>query len=520
MAAWLSRVVGLVRDAEAARDLETSCHRMGNDLANAHAQLAAALSSHGSLASPQTGLGILLRQAEGVAQRLTDAALQRQTCLDRLVEQRLKVAEAERQSNACARSLEDWRRSWVTLIERLGQAPDTTPAGGEKTVVALEDLDRLLDGIKDLSHRVERIRENTGRFEAETRRLAVSLEMQSDADPIDLASALLARLEQAKRDRERRRDLANRLKTARDEVAMAEGAVRDAEATLARLRGEAGSDDDGALAEAIQKSDQRREAERRLAELRHQLLAAGDGLAAAQLITEVADCDPDQLAGDLRRITGEIADLQTQGTELGAEQQRLRQRLGEMERGRGGGTAAQEAQEALADLRDAAETYARLRTSALLLRSAVDRYRQEQQGPLLRRAADLFRTLTLGNYVGLKVEFDERDQAILKGERRTGAPVDVLGMSDGTRDQLFLALRVAAIELYVAGAEPIPFVADDLLINYDDDRAAAALSVLHDLSRQTQVLFFTHHPHLCEVARLQLGAGAMRVHTLDQVVTA
>ena len=175
---------------------------------------------------------------------------------------------------------------------------------------------------------------------------------------------------------------------------------------------------------------------------------------------------------------------------------------------------------ALADLRDTAESYARVRTAALLLRRAVDRYRQEQQGPLLRRAAELFGTLTLGNYTGLKVEFDDRDQAILKGERRTGALVDVSGMSDGTRDQLFLALRVAAIELYVAGAEPIPFVADDLLVNYDDDRAAAALSVLHDLSRQTQVLFFTHHSHLCDVAKRRLGTGALKVHALDQVVPA
>ena len=274
------------------------------------------------------------------------------------------------------------------------------------------------------------------------------------------------------------------------------------------------------LAEAILRSSARRQAEERRDELRQQLLSSGDGLNLSQLAAEVTDCDPDQLAADLQRITEEIADLHTQGTELGGELQRLRQSLAEMERGRGGGTAAQEAQEALADLRETVETYARTRTAALLLRRAIDRYRQEQQGPLLRRAGDLFHTLTLGNYTGLKVEYDDRDQAILKGERRTGQLVDVSGMSDGTRDQLFLALRVAAIELYVAGAEPIPFIADDLLINYDDERAGAALSVLHDLSRQTQVLFFTHHPHLCDVARRRLGAGALQVHTLDQVVPA
>ncbi|UEM18707.1 AAA family ATPase [Skermanella mucosa] len=520
MSAWLARVAALVRDADSARDLETSTRRMEQDLAGAHAQLVAALSAHGSLASSQTALGILLRQADGLAQRLTEAALQRQGCLDRLVEQRVKVVEAERQADACAQALGTWQGSWGKLVERLGRDPSATPAGIEETLGALGELGRRLDAIKELTHRVERIGENVGRFEAEAVRLATALGLEAGGDAIDLAGILLSRLQQARGDLERRQDLATRLENARSEVASAEQTMRDAEAALERLRAEAGSTDDGALDEAIQRSNQRRDAERRLADLRRQLLAAGDGLGAAQLMAEAAECDPDRLAGDLQRISAEIADLQTQGTELGGEQQRLRQWLGEMERGRGGGTAAQEAQEALADLRDTAENYARVRTAALLLRRAVDRYRQEQQGPLLRRAAELFGTLTLGNYTGLKVEFDDRDQAILKGERRTGVLVDVSGMSDGTRDQLFLALRVAAIELYVAGAEPIPFVADDLLVNYDDDRAAAALSVLHDLSRQTQVLFFTHHSHLCDVAKRRLGAGALKVHALDQVVPA
>ena len=405
-------------------------------------------------------------------------------------------------------------------MERLGREASATPAGVEETLTLLEELDQRLKSIRDLSHQVDRINENCWRFGSEVAALATSLDIPADGDAIDLAGLLLSRLQQARRDADRHRELTGRLEAARDDVARAGQIHKDAETTLDALRREARCSDDEALAEAILRSSARRQAEERRDELRRQLLSSGDGLNLSQLADEVTDCDPDQLAADLQRITEEIADLHTQGTELGGELQRLRQSLAEMERGRGGGTAAQEAQEALADLRETVETYARTRTAALLLRRAIDRYRQEQQGPLLRRAGDLFHTLTLGNYTGLKVEYDDRDQAILKGERRTGQLVDVSGMSDGTRDQLFLALRVAAIELYVAGAEPIPFIADDLLINYDDERAGAALSVLHDLSRQTQVLFFTHHPHLCDVARRRLGAGALQVHTLDQVVPA
>ena len=77
-------------------------------------------------------------------------------------------------------------------------------------------------------------------------------------------------------------------------------------------------------------------------------------------------------------------------------------------------------------------------------------------------------------------------------------------MSDGTIDQLYLSLRVASMEGYLARGSTMPFVADDLFINFDDERAAAGIRVLAELARRTQVLFFTHHEHLLEIARRAL----------------
>ena len=69
-------------------------------------------------------------------------------------------------------------------------------------------------------------------------------------------------------------------------------------------------------------------------------------------------------------------------------------------------------------------------------------------------------------------------------------------MSDGTVDQLYLALRLASVDEYLGRAHSLPFIADDLLINFDDARAAAGFKVLAELGQKTQVLFFTHHQHL------------------------
>jgi uncharacterized protein YhaN len=130
---------------------------------------------------------------------------------------------------------------------------------------------------------------------------------------------------------------------------------------------------------------------------------------------------------------------------------------------------------------------------------------------LLKRAGELFAMLTCGSFKTLQLEFDDHDNVQLAGIRDDGRRAAVAGMSSGTADQLYLALRIAAVEDYLDHAESMPFVADDLFINFDDKRAAAGFRVLGELAKKTQVLFFTHHEHLLEVARKVLGvpiAGA------------
>jgi len=88
----------------------------------------------------------------------------------------------------------------------------------------------------------------------------------------------------------------------------------------------------------------------------------------------------------------------------------------------------------------------------------------------------------------------------------SGEQVDVTGMSEGSRDQLYLALRLAALELQVEQGFGMPLIADDLFINFDDRRTMAGLKMLGELSRSMQVVFLTHHDHLVPLAQEALGA--------------
>jgi uncharacterized protein YhaN len=166
---------------------------------------------------------------------------------------------------------------------------------------------------------------------------------------------------------------------------------------------------------------------------------------------------------------------------------------------------------------DVAEDYVSVRSAVLLLQWAVERYRREKQAPLLKRAGELFSVLTGASFVELQLEFDEHDKMHLAGVRGNGRTVPVSGLSTGTADQLYLALRIAAVEDFLDHGTALPFVADDLFINFDDDRAAAGFEVLSELAKKTQVLFFTHHQHLLNVANKTIGTEAPTIVLVPQI---
>jgi hypothetical protein len=77
-------------------------------------------------------------------------------------------------------------------------------------------------------------------------------------------------------------------------------------------------------------------------------------------------------------------------------------------------------------------------------------------------------------------------------------PVELL--SRGTREQLFLSLRLALASCYARRGAPLPLVLDDVLVNFDADRAKAAAAVLRDFAAAGhQLLIFTCHEHILKL---------------------
>ena len=220
----------------------------------------------------------------------------------------------------------------------------------------------------------------------------------------------------------------------------------------------------------------------------------------ADLDADAAGVDLDVLPARLAQIEERLRAINDENAAYAGKVTELRAALDGMERGRDAAGAAQDMQNAVADMEDIAARYVRLRLAHALLRAGIDRFRRQQQAPLLGRAGALFARLTEARYDRLSVDEADDGKLTLVAVRPDGTECPTDRLSDGTRDQLYLALRLAAIESYAARAEPLPFIADDLLVNFDDRRARAALRVLGEFGAVTQTILFTHHAHIAEMA--------------------
>lgn len=477
----------------------------------AEAALAAALRDAGAALQPAPTLpalcaqaGAQVSQADGTQARrggLVQQAAQAQRALDAL----------QASADAASAQYRQWEAQWAAALRsaRL-EGASATFAEAEGAVALARQVTERLDRADEVRReRIDTMRADLDRLEAEARRLGAAVEPRWLA--LGDWPEVARRLAQGLRD----------TVTAAQQAALAEDALRKArserdaaelqrgtvQARLRPLLALAGVDSVAEAIPRVEKSDRRRALRRDLDDAREALIRDGDGLTREAIEAEVAAQDPAEVAGLGEQARSELVVVAERLAALVRQRVNAEQALAAIAGQANAAIAEAKRQEALAAMGDAAEQYLEVATAGKLLKWAIDRYRDRQQGPMLQRASAVFAELTLGDFVKLGVDY-EKETPALYARRRGGPVVEVAGLSEGTRDQLYLALRIAALELHLVSAPPLPFVADDLFVNFDDGRAEAGLRVLRALSARTQVIFLTHHAHLLPLVREVFPEGA------------
>ncbi len=473
-----------------------------------------------ALGEPEPGIPesftALVERSQRVAEHVETLERRRAEMCRSLAELESDRTSGEREAREGGEALERWRKDWAEAVADLGFGTELTPATVNGILDRLDNLFEKIGTAQNLRQRIDKMQADVADFTLQTSALVSAIAPDIVEMPPDKAAAELnERLSRAREDRARQAELQKQLRAEQEEMARAKLDIDKFESELKDLCHIARCEHPDQLVAIEGRSDRALKLDAEIEALNRQLAQHVAGGTVDDLIRETEQIDRDTLAAEKTRISASAERLEWEASELDQQIGQEKTELARVDGRRAAADAAESAQAVLAEIRTLAGRWLELRAAAALLRAGIEHYRIRSQGPLLRRVGEIFAALTLGSFAGLQTQYDENDQPVLAGLRPDGEEVRVEGMSDGTCDQLYLALRLASIERHLDSNEPFPFVLDDVLVHFDNERSRQTLRLLADLSRRTQVLFFTHHAHLVELATAAVPRDVLIVHTLE-----
>jgi len=402
-----------------------------------------------------------------------------------------------------------WSSEWGKATAKLGYVELPMPAEVQTYLSRLGELSAVLREQREMQRRVDGMRRDTALFSD----LFTQLASQHATDlvqrpPIEGAEMLLARARQAREtqvQRARTTDELLRRKELLGEAERRRDAAGQRLAALLRLSGAS------SLEEHLQletRSARRRELSEVVRSLEDGLRGRSGGQLRA-LIDEVRGLDHDVLQSEIGDLEDALRDIESEHQVAARDAAGLSQGL-ERFGTEDAADARQRAMHRRAGAAHALRELLVLRTARLLLEAEMVEYARENRSTVLTRAEGLFSRLTLGKYRALSVGLGERELVAMRGDER----VKVTELSSGTRAQLYLALRLASLESSLNAPDPLPLVLDDLLVEFDEDRAVAAFEILGEVAQKTQILYFTHLARDVEAAHDAIRGGRVFTHRL------
>ena len=533
------RVIEALRAAEVAADAAAG-------LAGAHAswagRLAALLGADGSLPAL-----LALGDARVAAARLAEREAARHQA--QLEAGRLERIEAAGLLAAATVAFGRWEARWAGIRARLGRPagePVEATAAVLERVATLDEHDRAA---RALGERIEAMQVDLDGFAGFVDRLARDMSEpggEPGGDPLAMARALVRRAGEAAAQAAAWQQAQGTLGQARATLFRAEaglGAAQDALGAVVAAAGAATPEEaDLRIAGARDHARMTRLRDQAAAGLR----ADGDAMSRDTLVAEAERVPAETMgaARDAAEAAAVAAGARAEAAAVGMDQ------LGAMLAAEAGATLAVEAR---AEYQAASTQFGRrleeqlvLQVAGGLLAQAMAAVEQGLGDSGLDRVSAAFAAVTGGSHAvvmaddgldgpwpggslqdGVLQDGSLQDGPLQDGPVRDGAlPEGALlyvrehaypgerkaldELSEGTRDQLYLALRMVALRDHCLTAEPLPFIADDILQTFDDDRALTALRSLVALSAEVQVIVLTHHRHLAELAG-ELPPGCARV---------
>ncbi|MCW5798776.1 MAG: AAA family ATPase [Nitrospira sp.] len=432
-------------------------------------------------------------------------------------EQAAKVQRMERQEldRSMAEIEADVRRRQSALQEwhaRLFLASDTLPAAIKVRLDELDDMARQAAALGEATQRKTQVQAILDDLTAQSKEVAALLGAPAPQIVEDFADRLRGRIAAARVAEQERTTLLREQRKAEEKRRRAASDQAAQQAILARLCTTAGVANLDELPRYEESALRKREAAATLTQVRQQIAAASSH-SVEELRRRLSGRDAVTLETEREQCRSEITIREEEQATARRAEEQARLALNAIDSSDLAARSREAMESAAARYRSAIRPWARLRLARALLQEALNRFRERAQAPMITKASAYFALMTDGDYERL-ISDDTGGQPRLCALRPGGAPVSVEEMSEGTADQLYLALRLAALDVRRAAHPQMPLVLDDALMTSDDRRVAHILRALVRFAEEGQVLIFTHHRHLLDVARAALGEQAFVAHHL------
>ncbi|HOS92143.1 MAG TPA: AAA family ATPase [Armatimonadota bacterium] len=393
-----------------------------------------------------------------------------------------------------------WNTRWSAVTDELSLPVGIAPADAASTIRGLDGTRQHADRVRELTQRIDQMESALREFADEAADLARAAMPEAEgARPQEIAEQLHAALLRTLQAAEKRTQLQARQDDQEAALAAKSLEIQQWQRAASELLALAEAQDEAAFREVAARAARAEELRHEIDRLDRELREIRAEGSEDDLDALLAQCDLAAIVDERQRVENELEAAEAAGEKANQEVGQARSALERIDGGTGAAAIREDIQATLAELRSHAERYAVLAVARKLLDDEVTRFAVQHQPELLTRAGAVFAHMTGGRYSGLSRLLDER--GTIMAIRPGGDQLAPWQLSTGAAQQLYLALRLAYVQHYCARSEPLPLIMDDVLVNFDDARARATLHTLAELSPEIQVLFFTCHPHLVELAR-------------------
>ncbi|KAB8122950.1 hypothetical protein D3W54_00395 [Komagataeibacter medellinensis] len=461
-------------------------------------------------------------EAVTAAMRQHTSAHEEYTRLHRELDDLLPVqAQLHQQAHTMQAQAQEWKQQWTTAMHEIGLEANALPPIACALATEWAAAPAQLERLSELHEACVQADQAECKLTQVIDEIRPHLPMSLSADGVEAAQELDQLWQDTRKGRHQREALLPTLAKAQQDMEAHEASLSRARSTVGQLLERTHAAGPEALGQLATRLALRDRLAQEHAQALHALSCLTGGQSPADLERAIDGRTLPELQAETARIHDRLKDLDLQRDNAVRAEQDEETALRAFEHNTDAPEAAARREAAIASLHQIVEEYAELTLARNLIANAIDRVRATEQDPLVTRAGQFFSLATLGGFGAIRTELDQKGAPVVLGLRHDGSHVPVSAMSAGTRDQLFLAFRLASVETYCRATEPLPFVADDLLVQFDDVRSARTLRVLADFSRTTQVLLFTHHDSIREMARtLQAEGTAVNLVELPRIPAA